>query len=241
MEYQTKDITSATETVVHRLKRQTLTESSLLVPFINKVVVKSGRNMYPFVDVVDTASSNFTIGSIELLKTNDFTIAEVTNETREDTNLAIGIDSAVQNILDIQMVKRMEKKIVESLVADTAVHYTMSLTWDGIKSGIVALGGDIFSIVGTIYVAVSLTNYLDIIEQPEFVNAMKVLGNRVQLVVMEQFANNQMLVMHEYGVAGGLMAKNLELDPQPGLDRTDYIAPFTYAFGWDPKYVKFST
>lgn len=235
-----KSVTGATQTVVERLRTQTLEPTSILFPFINKLIITAGRSLFPFVDLVDSSASRFTVGSIELTKTSDFTIAELTNETREDASPTIGMDAAIQNILDIQMVKRIEKKIIEALVADTNVQKAMTLDWAGIKSGILSMGSGTFSIAGTIHVGVSLASYFTIIEQDEFVNAMKVLGSKIKLVVMEEFTDTQMLVMHEHGVAGGLRAKELELDPQPGLDRVDYIAPFTYSFGWDSKYVKFS-
>ncbi len=240
LDIQTKDITGATQTVVARLREQALEPTSLLFPFLDKIVITSGRSLYPFVDLTDSTDERFTLGSIELSKTNDFTIAEVTNETREDANPAIGMDAAIQNSLDIQMAKRIEARIATALEDDTDVHHTMSLSWAGIKAGLLAMGGDVFCITGSIYVAVNLAKYLEIIEQPEFVNAMKVLGTKLRLVVLEQFEDHQMLVMHEHGVAGGLRAKGLELHPQPGKDRIDYIAPFTYSFGWDSKYVKFS-
>lgn len=236
----TKTITDAAATVVARLRSQALTPTSLLFPFLDKMIITSGRSLYPFVDIIKDDDTEFKLGAIELAKTNDFTIAEVTQETREDATPTIGMDAAVQTILDIQMVKRIEKKIVEALVADTNVHHTMTLNWSGIKDGILAMGGEVFSIAGTIYVAVNLSKYLEIIEQDDFKNSMSVLKDRVKLVVMEQFSDNQLLVMHEHGAAGGLRAKELELDPQPGLDRIDYVAPFTYSFGWDSKYVKFS-
>jgi hypothetical protein len=233
-------ITGATQTVVERLRTQTLEPTSLLFPFINKLIITAGRSLFPFVDLVNSTDTTFVIGAIELTKSTDFTIAEISNETREDANLTVGIDVAIQNILDIQMVKRIEKKIVDALVADTDVLYSMSLNWDGIKSGILAMGKGTFSIAGTIYVGVSLNTYFTIVEQTEFVNAMKVLGNKIQVVVMEEFTDTQMLVLHEHGVVGGLKAKALEKDSQPGFDRVDYIAPFVHSFGWDSKYVKFS-
>jgi hypothetical protein len=234
-------ITGATQTVVERLRTQTLEPTSLLFPFINKLIITAGRSLFPFVDLVNSTDTNFVIGAIELTKSTDFTIAEVTNETRESANPAVGMDVAIQNILDIQMVKRIEKKIVNALEADTSVHYAMTPNWEGIKAGILAMGNGTFSIAGTIYVGVNLTSYFKIVEQTEFVNAMKLLGDKIQIVVMEEFADTQMLVMHEHGVVGGLKAKQLEKDPQPGYDRVDYIAPFIHSFGWDSKYVKFST
>jgi hypothetical protein len=234
-------VTGATQTVIERLRTQTLEPTSLLFPFINKLIITAGRSLFPFVDLVNSTDTTFVIGSIELAKSTDFTIAQVTNETRESAKPAIGMDVAIQNILDIQMVKRIEKKIVDALVADASVHYNMTTDWAGIKDGILTMGKGTFSIAGTIYVGVNLKNYFTIVEQTEFVNAMKVLGDKVQVVVMEEFTDTQMLVMHEHGVVGGLKAKPLEKDPQPGFDRVDYVAPFVHSFGWDSKYVKFST
>jgi hypothetical protein len=236
-----KTVTGATQTVVERLRTQTLEPTSLLFPFINKLIITAGRSLFPFVDLVNSTDTNFVIGSIELTKSTEFTIAQVTNETRESANPSVGMDVAIQNILDIQMVKRIERKIVDALIADTTVHYSMPTNWDGIKAGILAMGKGTFSISGTIYVGVNLRNYFEVVEQTEFVNAMKVLNDKVQVVVMEEFTDTQMLVMHEHGVVGGLKAKPLEKDPQPAFDRVDYVAPFVHSFGWDPKYVKFST
>jgi hypothetical protein len=234
-----KSITGATETVVERLREQTLDTSSLLYPFIDKLKNTSGRTLFPFVDTIDSTASRFTIGSIELVKSDDFTIAEVSDETIEDSNLEVGVDLAVQNILDIQMVKKIEKRLTQALMSDTSIHYTMSPNWEGIKSGILALGTGTSNIVGDIYVAVSLTNYLVIIEQDEFENTMRLLGNKIRFVVMEEFSDTQILVMHEHGVSGGLKVKELELSRRPMYDRVDYIAPYNYSFGWDSKYVKF--
>ena len=241
LDIEVKAISDATQTVVERLRTQALSPNSLLFPFINKMVITAGRSLYPFVDLVAEDDARFTLGSIEMNKTTTFTIAELTNETREDSNPAIGMDVALQNALDIQMAKRIEHRIVTTLVADNTVHFTMSLNWLGIKAGINELGGNVFGVAGSIYVAVNLSRYLEIIEDPEYVNAKISLGDKLKLVVLEQLSSTQMLVMHEHGVAGGLRAKPLEKDPQPGLDRIDYIAPFTYSFGWDSKYVKFST
>jgi hypothetical protein len=116
----------------------------------------------------------------------------------------------------------------------------MTLNWDGIRDGIAALGASVYSISGSIYVGVSLNRFLAIIQEEAFQNAMVHLKDKLRLVVVEQFTDAQMLVMHEHGVAGGIKAKDLEVSPQPATDSTDYVAPFTYSFGWDPKYVKFS-
>lgn len=234
-----KSVSGSTQDVVERVRGQLVESTSLLPPFLDKIDVRAGNTLLPFVDAVGALDSRFTIGSIEQQKNTDFTLAEVTNETVEDTNLAIGIDSTVNNFLDIQIVKRIEEKITEALTADTTIHHDMTPNWLGAKAGILDMGSDIFSVPGYVYIAVSLHNYLELVGSDELL-IPSILKDRLRLVVMENFTDNQLLIMHEYGVAGGLSAGTVSSKRDSSLDTTTYVVPFTYSFGWDPKYVRFS-
>lgn len=237
-----KSVTGSSDTALERIVNQTITDTSILPPFISKLDVNtglSGISAIPFVDTVGADDANFTVGSTKVSKSKDFTTAEVTTETIEDAVTEVGIDSTIQNILDIQTVKKIEASILEALNSDTRIRYSMNPSWAGIHEGILELGSDIYSIVGTIYVAVSLPVYLNLIEN-EDENLVKLLGSKLKLVIMEGFTNSQLLIVHEYGVAGGIGVKNIEKERKPGLDRVDYTAPFTHSFGWDPRFIRFS-
>lgn len=235
----TKAVTGANETTVSPLRRQVLAPENLLFPFLDKVSIKSGTILHPFIDVVAHNDTQFTVGGITLTKTNDYTQANLVDETSEDANPRIGLENALINILSVRMIKQIERKLVDALVADSTIRFATTINWAGIIDCIQDMGSSIFTVKGTIFVAVDLTNYLQIIRDDEYKNSMKELKNKVRLVVSDQLSNAQMLVFHEHGVAGGFEEKPIQKQRKPGLGTNEYVAAYTTAVGWNPNYVRF--
>lgn len=234
-----KDIVGASDTIVENLNNQVISPRSFVYPFINKVTLASGQILYPFIDVVKHDDTTYVLGSIPLVKTIDTVVASLTHETIEDASPSVGMPMALSNILSIQATKKLEQELVTSIIADAGnIGFATTIDWTGIKAAIVEIGPEIYTIGGTVYVVVSLEKYLDIIGDGEYADAKKELGDKVQLVVSENLTAAQMIVFHSHGVAGGFVARPLELRPEPSKGATDYIAPYTYAMGWDAKYIK---
>lgn len=236
----TKSITGFNEGTVATADLQGLISDSILAPFISKLQLGSGITEYPFVDLVDPTATSFIVGGINLTKARSSTAATITNETLEDVNPAVGFKDVVDNILDVQTNRQVQAALIAGLVADATIQGVIAPTWAGIKGAIKGLTGSVFAVPGTIYVGVNLNNYMDIIEDSTYVDAIKSLGTKVNLVVVDQFSDTQVLVLHEHGVAGGLEIKEVEEGSRPALDATEYVSSFNYSFGWDSKYIKFS-
>ncbi|BAV81293.1 hypothetical protein [Vibrio phage VCPH] len=237
----TKAVSGASDTTVNPLRRQILAPENLLFPFLDKVTLKSGTILHPFIDVIAHDDTRFTVGGITLEKEIDYTQADMVDETSEDANPRVGLEAAMQNILAIRMIKQIERKLIDKLIADTTIHYTATINWDGIVDCIEDMGSAIYTVSGSIFVAVDLTNYLQIIRSDDYKNSKKELGDKIRLVVSDQLSNAQMLVFHEHGVAGGFEEKPIQRQRKPGIGTDQYVAAFTTAVGWNPNYVRFIT
>lgn len=235
-----KDITGASEQVTEALKSHVISPDTLLYPFLDKVDIVAGVITYPFIDVVNATDTSFVLGGITLDKVNSFSIAELTHETAEDASPKVGMVQALSTVLGIKLVKQLEDALMTKIRTDLGgAPFVTTVDWTGIKEAVVDMGAGIYTIEGSVYVGLSLTSYLEIIGDDSYKEAKEVLGPKLKLVVSEFVADNEMIVFHEHGVAGGFLDKAIEVDPKPALDATHYVAPYTYAVGWDAKYIRF--
>lgn len=236
-----KDITGASDTMVENLNKQVISPRSFMYPFLNKVELKSGQILYPFIDVVQHDDTSYVLGSIPLTKTIDTVTADLVHETAEDASPMIGLPMALSNILSIQATKKLEQELITAVTTDVSIQFVTTVDWTGIKEILVDIGPEIYTMAGSIYAVVSLESYLEIIGDPAYADAKEELGDKLKLVVSENLSVTQMVVFHSHGVAGGFVAKSIELDPKPSLGATGYVAPYTYAMGWDDKYIRVVT
>lgn len=238
-----KDITGAQEEMVATANKAILDSGSYVAAVVNKVLMRSGNLKYPYTDVGAHDATTYAVKGLELTKAHDFTSQTITDETLEDANPAVGITNALATMAGQTVHKKVEKGLVDSIVADVNIvgPTITAVDWAGIQSVITDMGADVFTTVGKFHVVLGLVDYLKVISESVTDNAMKVLKDKVVLHVSEFVASGSIIAFHEHGVAGAINIKSVEIDNQPGRNAFELISAFTVAYNWDVKYIRKSS
>lgn len=235
-----KDITDAQEEMVATANKAILDSGSYIAAIVNKVLMSSGNLKYPYTDVGAHDATTYLVKGLNLVKSHDFTSHLITDETIEDANPAVGISNALATMAAQTVHKKVEKGLIDAIVADSNVvgPTITAVDWAGIQGVITSMGADVFTTVGKFHVVLGLVDYMKVISESATDNAMKVLKDKVVLHVSEFVATGSIIAFHEHGVAGAINIKSVELDNQPAKNAAELISAYTVAYNWDVKYIK---
>lgn len=234
-----KDITGASEHTILTRQGISLDIDSFLPTIINKLELTGGILQYPFVDAVRHDDASYVLGSVTLDRQRAFSLLTITDETVEDANPVCGVEEALYISANLQNIKAVENNLVIRILADASITVIpAALPWDVIKDAIADMGSVVYTIEGSIVAVVSQNTYLNLIGDAGYNRASKVLGSKLKVFVSEHIGDEDIIVFHEHGVAGGYTDGLQEKQRKPALGLDELLTPYSYAAGWDYSYIR---
>tara|TARA_Y100001956_G_C4105928_1_gene179992 strand:+ start:259 stop:999 length:741 start_codon:yes stop_codon:yes gene_type:complete len=233
-------IEDSDKTAVVGLREAVLAISPLLTTVFDRVDWDAGILLCPYTKVPEDGDTSHVISGMELVKNSDTTQKLIVKETIEDANPNTKIYSALENIMVQETAQKIEKSMLGSILADTTIDPVAgaSADWTGISSCITHMGTHVFNTVGSFYAAVSLDDYLVLIQDTDYKRAKENLGNKVIVVVSTSLSAGEMVIMHEHGVAGSVMVKEMEIDSAPSKDAATLVLPYRTGLKYDVDFVR---
>ena len=227
-------------TVTLPLKEAVLAVSPLLSTVFDKVDWDAGILLYPYTKVPEAGETAHVISGMSLTKTTSITEKTLAKETVEDAHPNTKISEALAAIMVQETAQKIEKSMLDTMLADATIPTVLSAgaDWSGITACIKDMGTYVYNTVGMFHVVISLEDYLVIIQDTDYKRAKDILGPKVSLVVSTSLVSGQMVVMHEYGVAGATQIKEVEVDSGPSKDIATLLLPYRTGLDYDIDYVR---
>lgn len=204
--------------------RAFMVSSSKALAALPKYVLGGKYNLVPYLEIPDKDTTEFKVKGLDLQKTRFFTIANITDETKEDA--VPELDSALDIAIAGQAIIKLEEELSKKLLAltqagsgpiDPATAISTIGTFD---SKILALPGDVL-------VFTSHANYLNMHNTMSSVQ-WRVLEDK--LIPMHGLADTDMVVIHTAGAAIGYELKDVEEDRKPETGEDILVSTANFAF-----------
>lgn len=215
-----KAIAEAPDTTIAGVRVAVL-EGSDAARVFNTLTLQGQDTEQPIADLPNDTQTDFTIGGLEVERDNVSTVTAVTDETIEDSSPAVAIQPVLEQIVANQIVLK-----VEDVIADTLDNLSATETgqqpksFQAIKKLLQAFDDRYTSLIGRWYVFVSHDTLLEIYSVLTTVQLATLDRIGVDLVPVYNLADDQMILAHSLGIAGGFNIRSIEYDRQGGMNES---------------------
>lgn len=234
-----KDITDSLEESLLATDEAVYSNLSLIDSIVNKIEFTSGSNQYLYTTVADGTDTTFVVNGMSIVKDSEILAFDLTDETLEDAAPKVGIKSALLTAVGQVVAKKAETAFVDALRNDIALDFSATPDLSGIIAAITDMGVSVYTTEGVIKVGLPLGRGLSLASSSAFHYFSQHLNGKVQVVICEDLAETEMVVMHTHGVAGGYKTKSLEFDREGMRNSTAVISAYNFGYNWDSKYIRF--
>ncbi|AJF40897.1 hypothetical protein AVV29_gp081 [Vibrio phage phi 3] len=236
-----KSITVAPE-ATHKVEAllQSTIDNSMALKTIRKVTLTGKYTHIPFVKVPDDTATTFTVGAIDIVKELISSVAELTDETDEDT--MVNIEQVLDSLLISQAAIKFENYIADYLSNETNFPVNPGVptakTFDTILSALESMSYQVLAVDGQLLALMSWPTYVAVLGSMTAAHKELVKEGCVKLVPIAGMSDASMVVLHTQGVAYGGSIYGVEKDRQAGSGKTNMVTQLTVGVGADPSYIR---